>query len=165
MGHALNNINRVLYIISAILMFILAWVIVVDVVGRGVFNSPLTGTHEIVSNTIVAIAYLQLSYSIEVGGMLRSEVLVSRLPPRIANFMTFLRHLAGAVVFGLIVYAAWNPTLHAWEIREYFGAASFRYPTYPVRTVLVVCCALAFLVYLMQAWQALRGTPKQPRTN
>ena len=65
--------------------------------------------------------------------------------------------LTGAAVFLCMVYASWEPTLHAWKIGEYYGGGDFRFPVYPVRSVLVFCCALAAVNYLARALAAIRG--------
>jgi TRAP-type C4-dicarboxylate transport system permease small subunit len=61
--------------VAAIWLFSLAFLILADVLARGLFNSPIQGTAELVSNSIVAIAFLQLSHSIRMRGMLRAEFL------------------------------------------------------------------------------------------
>jgi TRAP-type C4-dicarboxylate transport system permease small subunit len=156
---ALSAVNRATYLLSAVTMFGLAWIILFDVIGRGFFNHPLTGTFEIVSNTIVVIAFFQLAYSIQIGGMIKSDILISRLPARGAAAARIFRHLCGALVFGLGAYASFEPMLDAWASGEYAGAASFRYPTYPVRSIIVITCTLAALVYVSLAWRLLIGSP------
>lgn len=153
----LSRLNKSIYVISALVMFALSWVIAIDVTGRGVFSAPLVGTHEIVSNTIVAIAFLQLAYSIEIGGMLRSGVLTSRAPLGLQRVLAILRQGAGGLIFALVAFACWGPMLHAWETGEYFGAAQFRYPTYPIRTIIFITAILACLVYLSKVRAALRA--------
>lgn len=149
--------NRALYVLSAFLIFVITAIIVVDVVGRGVFNAPLTGTVEIVSNVIVVIAFLQVSYAVQTGGMFHTRILLDRLPEAGQRILSALGELTGAAVFTLMIYASWEPMLHAWRIGEYYGGGSFRFPVYPVRSILIFCCALAAINYLLRAYLAVSG--------
>lgn len=161
----LSKLNKISYVISALVMFALSWVIVIDVVGRGVFDSPLVGTYEIVSNTIVAIAFLQLAYAIEIGGMLRSDVLTASAPLHVQRILAILRHGAGAFIFCLVAYATWDKMIHAWEIGEYHGAAQFRYPTYPIRTIIFITAIMATLVYVAKIINAFSADSDELESN
>ncbi|MEQ9476672.1 TRAP transporter small permease [Marinovum algicola] len=152
-----HSLNRILYILSALLILLVTLMIISDVVGRGVFNAPLTGTVETVSNIIVVIAFLQVSYSIQTGGMFHSTILLDVLPAPARRLLVALGELTGAAVFLCMVYASWEPTLHAWKIGEYYGGGDFRFPVYPVRSVLVFCCGLAAVNYLLRALAAILG--------
>ncbi|EEA94690.1 TRAP-type C4-dicarboxylate transport system, small permease component [Pseudovibrio denitrificans] len=144
--------------LSALLILFVTSLIVLDVLGRGLFNKPLTGTVEIVSNIIVVIAFLQISYSIQTNGMFHTDMFVNLLPEGLKKFVRLLGELAGAALLGMMIYASWEPMLHSWSIGEYFGGGQFRFPVYPVRTVVVFCCCLAFLNYLLRAFDAVTGS-------
>lgn len=154
----IHSLNRILYILSALLILLVTLMIITDVVGRGLFNAPLTGTVETVSNIIVVIAFLQVSYSIQTGGMFHSTILLDALPAPVRRLFVALGELTGAAVFLCMVYASWEPTLHAWKIGEYYGGGDFRFPVYPVRSVLVFCCGLAAVNYLGRAIAVILGT-------
>ena len=155
------RINRMLHMSAAIWLFMLALVILVDVLGRGLFNSPLAGTAEIVANSVVAIAFLQLNHSIRMDGMLRAEILEPYLPKAIALWLRAIGCLLGALLFSAIAWSAWGPMLEAWRIGEYAGnEGSLKVPTYPVRTLLVCMCGLAAFNYLIMARQLLQATEK-----
>ena len=75
-----NRINdRLVYVllaVAALITFCLSFLIVADVVGRVVFNSPVKGTPEIVSMSIVIICFLLAGYSVQSGSMLQADILV-----------------------------------------------------------------------------------------
>ena len=53
-----------------------------DILGRVLFNSPIIGVPEIVKVSVVAIVWLQMSYTLKIGGHIRSDVVLDRLSPR-----------------------------------------------------------------------------------
>ena len=52
-------VTNALLVVAAMLAFLLSFLVVADVIGRAIFNSPVQGTPEIVSISIVIICYLQ----------------------------------------------------------------------------------------------------------
>ncbi len=157
-----TRINSLLHISASIWLFMLALVILVDVLGRTLFNFPLAGTAEIVANSTVAIAFLQLSHSIRMGGMLRAEILEPFLPEAIARWLLAIGFILGAILFSAIAWGAWDPMLEAWRIGEYAGyEGSLKVPTYPIRTVLVCMCCLAALNYMIMAWRLIKSAGRR----
>jgi TRAP-type C4-dicarboxylate transport system permease small subunit len=158
LGSFLVWLNSLLHIFAAIWLFLLTLVILADVLGRGVFNSPLPGTAEIVANSVVAIAFLQLNHSISMGGMLRAEFLDAYLPGALVEFFKTSGYVLGCLLFLLVAWGAWNPMVEAWLIGEFAGnEGSIKLPTYPVRTLLVAMCLLAAVNYAFIAFQSLKN--------
>lgn len=155
LDRVLDLIARTMKIVAAVLLFMLSIFILVEVLARSV-NIPITGLKEIVANSIVIIAFLQLPYTIRIGGMLRAEVMESLIGPRSAEFILRIAYVLGALLFGLVAYAGWTPMLRAWASGEYEGEGGFRVVTYPVRIIIVLGGALGALNFLMLA---LRGAP------
>jgi TRAP-type C4-dicarboxylate transport system, small permease component len=147
----LDRLTFGLHLLAALWLFSLAFVILVDVVGRGLFSSPLHGTPEIVSNSIVSIAFLQLTHAIRMRGMLRTDIVEQFLPEAGVRVLRAIGYLVGAALFGAMAWSSWEPMLSAWEIGEYSGEGALRVPTYPVRTIIVAMSALASICYLMLA--------------
>ena len=140
---------RALLAFSATLAFLLSFLVVADVVGRVVFNAPVKGTPEIVSMTIVIICFLQASYAIRSGGMLRVDALTNMLPARARAALAVWGCLLGALFFAVILYGGIDPLLHAWRSAEYEGEGALRVPTWPARLTVLLGSALALLDYIL----------------
>ncbi len=153
-----DRLNQALMVLAAFWGFILAVVITVDVVGRGLFAMPLTGSLEIVTNSIIVIAFLQLGYAVRSRSMLRADFLVHFLPGKLRQGLAFLGYLAGAFVFGLLVAACVEPAMDAWHSGEFEGEGALRVPTWPMYGVILLGSGLASLNYIILAWLALAGT-------
>lgn len=142
--------------LAAAWLFMLALLILADVVGRGLFNQPLPGTAEIVANSLVAIAFLQLSHAIRMHGMLRAELLQPYVPKALWRTFIVVGYVVGTLFFLAIAYASWEPMLNAWEIKEWAGEGALRVPTYPLRSLIVAMSVLAAICYAFLAIKALR---------
>ena len=107
----LERLNWALHMGAAAWLFCLALLIVFDIASRAIFSAPVSGTAEIVADSVVAICFLQVSYAIRKGGMLRSELLDNWLPPVAARAIEVLGCLLGAGLFGLLAWSAFPSCL------------------------------------------------------
>jgi TRAP-type C4-dicarboxylate transport system permease small subunit len=160
-------ITNALLVIAATLAFLLSFLVVADVTGRVLFNSPVKGTPEIVSISIVIICYLQAAYAIRSGGMLRVDAVVTLLPAPVRGALDVAGALLGAAFFGLIVWGAYDPAVYSWTSDEFEGEGALRVPVWPARFIMILGAALAILNYLLLAYQSLlrmlgRGAPPPP---
>jgi TRAP-type C4-dicarboxylate transport system permease small subunit len=157
--HFLQKINdqvtRAMLAVAALLAFMLCFLVVADVVGRVVFNSPVKGTTEIVSLSVVIICYLQAGFAIRSGGMLHVDMFVSKGGPRTQSAFAVLSALAGLVFFGLICWGSWDGAHHAWASNEFEGEGALRVPVWPARFVLVLGTFLACFSYCLLLIQHL----------
>ena len=149
---------------AATLALLLSFLVVADVIGRTVFSSPVKGTPEIVSMSIVIICFLQASYAIRSGGMLRVDTFESALPARLREALLAAGCLLGAAFFGVILYGGLDPLAHAWSSDEYEGEGALRVPTWPARLTVIFGAGLAALNYLLAfAGHARHLLPKKGR--
>ena len=72
LNNSVATLGKILNAIAAIWLALLAFIILYDVVGRGVFNSPLSGAREVIGNSVVAILFLQIPLAIQRGSMIRT---------------------------------------------------------------------------------------------
>jgi TRAP-type C4-dicarboxylate transport system permease small subunit len=155
--NVVSRINRVLHMLAAGWLVVLAFFILADVLGRGLFSLPIQGTPELVANSVVTIAFLQVSYSIRLGGMLRAEIVNMIVSPGVARALRVIGYVLGAALFATLAYAGWEPMMFSWSIGEFHGEGAMRVPAYPVRTVLVVIGGLAAINYALLAWREVEA--------
>ena len=144
-----NWISSALLGFSALLALLLSFLVVADVIGRVVFNSPVKGTPEIVSMSIVIICFLQASYAIRSGGMLQVDAIQKILPRRFQVVVSLFGHLLGIAFFLVVVYGGIDPLAHAWNSNEFEGEGALRVPTWPARSAVILGAALAALEYFL----------------
>ena len=81
---------RLLLAAAAIIIFLLGFLVCADILGRGVFNSPVKGTPEMVSMSIVIICFLLAGYSVQSGSMIYTDVFSSMFGVRGRAFAQLL---------------------------------------------------------------------------
>jgi TRAP-type C4-dicarboxylate transport system permease small subunit len=152
-NNVISWISRTLLGFSALLALLLSFLVVADVIGRVIFNSPVKGTPEIVSMSIVIICFLQASYAIRSSGMLKMDALQIALPARASAAIAAVGCLLGAAFFLVVVYGGIDPLHHAWVSNEFEGEGALRVPTWPARAAVMLGSALAATEYLLEMVQ------------
>lgn len=150
MIHDINaRIVRMLLLVAAAIILLLGFLVCADVIGRTVFNSPVKGTPEIVSMSIVVICFLLAGYAVQSGGMIYTDSVIRLLGHRGRAFGQLLSAVLGILFFGLIVWGSFEPLLHAISSGEYEGEGALRVPAWPARVSVLVGSALVVVTYVV----------------
>lgn len=142
---------------AATLAFLLSFLVCADVIGRVAFNSPVKGTPEIVSFSIVVILWLQAAYAIRSGGMIWVDAVHAHLPNRVQRACEVFAALLGIAFFVLVFWGSLDPALHAWNSNEFEGEGALRVPVWPARFMVVLGSFLAAFNYLLIAIERARA--------
>ena len=107
----LENLNarvvRLLLAGAAVIIFLLGFLVCADIFGRALFNSPVKGTPELVSMSIVIICFLLAGYSVQSGSMIYTDVFSSMFGLRGRALAQFLSAVLGILFFGLIIWGSY----------------------------------------------------------
>lgn len=150
------KLSRGIHLVSAFWTMGLALLIFADVMGRQLFGAPVPGTKEILQNSVVTIAFLQLPLAIYSGSMLRTSIFADAVPLFARRILRTITALLGMAVFIALVWSTTDSFADAYRIGEYEGEGSLRVPTWPVRGAVLVMSAFVVLAYLQMIvldWQ------------
>ena len=137
-------------LVSALATFLMMMLVVANVLGRYLFNAPLTGTLEFTESLLVLIIFLSVALTQYDGGHIRVTLLTRRLPRACARALTVFCMLAGAVFFAWCAYAAWKFAAQSWSFNEQeWGTVVF--PLWPVKFVVFVGIAMLAIQFLLDA--------------
>jgi TRAP-type mannitol/chloroaromatic compound transport system permease small subunit len=145
--------------LGSLVIIAMTGAVVADVTGRYLLNAPINGTAEMVTMAVVAVLYLQLSYTLRSGRMTRSDAfytsLVTRHPP-VGNTLGLLFHIAGACLAAAIMAGAWPKFLAAWHEGYYVGVIGvFTFPEWPLLLTIFLGCALTGLQFVLLTFESL----------
>lgn len=163
---SLGSLANVLNVLAATWLLILAFVILYDVLGRALFNSPFLGAREILGNSVVAILFLQVPLAIHRGNMLRTTLiydLTGVTGKRVIDIVTFLLGVGFFVAMGV---GGWDDMITGWRIREFEGIGALEIPVYPIRTIAVFLSFFGAIIYLAMVAEIvsnwIRGADSAP---
>ncbi len=147
-----DRLSKFLMIVAAAWAFGLSFLVLGNIIGRFVFDSPIYGTAEMVAASIVIIVFLQAGYAIRSRAMLRADFLVIHLPDIVQRILLAFGYLLGAAFFLMIITGGWEESILAYVEGEYEGEGALRVPSWPARWTVLIGSALAMINYLVMAY-------------
>jgi len=156
-----DSIISIMNSVGTVWVFILLILLNMDIFGRFLFNYPIRGVPEIVSLSIVALVFMQITHTLKVGRLTRSEAAlnwVGRKLPRLKSFIDGIFHLVGTALFLIILKGSLPMFVKSWRIDEYVGAeGDFMAPVWPVKLIIVIGCIAAALQFFILAIDHFRA--------
>ena len=153
MSRFLNRLTVVLNTIGSLLIVMLVILVNTDVIGRSLFNSPLSGVPEIVSLSIVAIVFLQVAYTVQQGKLTRSDALLTMVGkrfPKLKLMVEALFNMIAAILVAVLFSVSYPFFLKAWSKNTFVGSiGDFTAPIWPIKLIIMVGCAALFCQFLM----------------
>lgn len=145
----IHKISFVFAVISAVAMMFMAIISTVDVVGRYIFNHPLTGAQEIVEVTMCVFVYAGLALAISQDKVIFVPVIVERLSVKVQGVIKCVGNILCAVMSFLILYQLTIPTVSK---MSNFNQATMvlKIPHGPLYVFVVICYGLISLELILK---------------
>jgi TRAP-type C4-dicarboxylate transport system permease small subunit len=124
--------------VGAFALFTMMCLTTVDVVGRYIFNRPITGVFELTEYLVLILIFSFIGYTQSQKGHVAVDILLPLLPPRLKKLIDVANHLICLALMGLIT---WMGVAKALELKV-VGEASpnLHIPAYPFAFYLVLGC-------------------------
>ena len=131
-------------------------VVVLDVAGRALFNSPLPGGNEFSELLLVGMIFLGLAAAQQQRQHFAIEIAVQHLPPRVRRWVEIAGWLVSLALVGLL---GWLSAQQAWasmlKSEASYGTISF--PIWPARMVLAFGLGLLAAQFAVDIVRRVRG--------
>lgn len=141
-----------LNVIGTLLIVLIMLLVNADVIGRGLFNNPVSGVPEMVSMSIVAIVFLQIAQTFAKGRLTRTEAIldfVENRAPKLRIAMDIVFAIAASALIWQILAASGPLFRKAWVRNTFEGTiGDFTAPIWPVKLIILIGCT-ALLVQLV----------------
>lgn len=151
-----DRLTKFLMIVGALWAFFLCFFILADIVTRAL-NIPISGTKEIVANSVVIIVFMQIGFAVRSDSMLRADFLVAAMPKPVQKALLIFAFALGAALFFFLLKAGITPALRSFANGEFDGEGALRVPVWPTRWMILVGAGLAGVNYLLLALVEIFG--------
>ncbi|MDP2917208.1 MAG: TRAP transporter small permease subunit, partial [Dehalococcoidia bacterium] len=146
---ASKGINYFGIVILAAMMLLTA----VDVIGRYVFNRPLTGSLELTEFMMVILVAFGLAYTGLQKGHIDVDIVITRLPPKT---QAVINAITNTLSLGLFALITWRSVLYGESLRVgKFVSSSLFIPIYPFAYLVALGSLLLCLVFLINLLEHL----------
>lgn len=149
-----ENFSHLLYVLAIVVLAALMFLTVVDVFGRYIFNSPITGTQELSEISLMLITFLGISFTALSKGHVRVELLLMFLPQNVRVVFNILTELICLIVSLAITYSgfAYAKTVFARDI----STELLHIPVWPFLCCLAIGCLLLSIVFFKEVVQSFK---------
>ncbi len=137
-------------LISSAATFLTMLLVVANIIGRYLFNKPVTGTLEFTESLLVLTIFCSIALTQYDGGHIRVNLITRRLPDRASRILTVIAMLCGCAFFTWCSYAAWLFAAQSYSFGEQeWGEVVF--PLWPMKFVVFFGIALLAIQFLLDA--------------
>ena len=162
MCRAYGRLLQACGVLSAVSIFIMLVLVVANVIGRYLFNAPITGAFEITESLLVVSIMLGLALTQYYDGHIRVTILTRRMPARWARLAKIATLLLGALFFAWCAYATWKFALESYSFKEQeWGTITF--PLYPFKFVVFLGVVLLAVQFFLDMINEIAGNPPEGR--
>lgn len=151
-----DRLTKLLMILGAIWAFVLCFFILADIIFRAM-NLPISGTKEIVANSVVIIVFMQVGFAVRSQSMLRADFLVVMLPEILQKLLLIFAYLLGAALFLFLLKAGIKPALRSFANGEFDGEGALKVAVWPARFAILLGAGLAGVNYVLLALVEIFG--------
>ncbi len=148
----LGWIVRAANLVSAACVLILMVLVVADILGRYLLNSPVPMAYEVGSFLMVFIVFLGLAYTQSVGAHIRVEFLTLRFSPKVRDILDIVASVLGLLLYATITYQSAIWAWASWQVGDYV-AGLINIPRWPSQFVVPLGAALLCLQFLADVAQ------------
>lgn len=145
-----DQLTKLLMILGAVWAFFLCFFILADIITRAL-NMPISGTKEIVANSVVIIVFMQIGFAVRSGSMLRADFLVLAMPKPIQKLLLIFAFALGAAFFFFLLKAGIKPAVRSFANWEFDGEGALRVPVWPTRWMIIFGAGMAGVNYVLLA--------------
>jgi len=155
LDRGLHRLESWLTLAGGVVIFLLVFLATANVLGRWLFDLPLSGYIDWVEQAMAFIAFLGLAYTQRLGGHIRMDMLIARVHGRLLWVQEFVGTLLMLAVSLLLTWGSWLHFLRAWELGD--SSLDIDLPTWPAKLVVPVALGLLSLRLLLQLWGYARA--------
>ncbi len=152
-----ERLTHLLGWIAGLAVLLMMFHVMIDVIGKYMFNAPFPGTAEIVANYyMIGCVFLPLAWVEAANGSIVVEVIYEKVPERVQAVMLVLADLVAAVYYAVLAWFSWNVAAHAFRVNETVDGI-WRITTWPAKFVLPFGFGLVVVILALRVCLGDRG--------
>ena len=147
---ALFRVEGTLTLAGGITVFALMLLAVAQILGRKLFNLPVTGFIDWVEQAMAIFAFLGIAYCQRLGGHIRMDIVIGSLKGRALWLAEFLSTLVMMVITLVILYGAYGHFHRALELGD--SSIDISLPLWPAKLMVPLALSILALRLAIHLW-------------
>jgi TRAP-type C4-dicarboxylate transport system permease small subunit len=155
----IQTVNRYLFTLGAVPLFIATILTVIDVSGRYI-RLPLPGTLEISTLCLALSVALTLAHTQALKGNTDVDVLYNYLPPKAKKLISVVTSFLCMIIVGLMAWRAWPWVAFSHRCQEWVDIIGW--PLWPFKAAMLLGLFSLFLQFILDFVESLRQLAGKP---
>ena len=155
----IRTVNRYLFALGAVPLFIATILTVIDVSGRYI-RLPLPGTLEISTLCLALSVALTLAHTQALKGNTDVDVLYNYLPPKAKKVTGVVTSFLCVIIVGLMAWRAWPWVAFSHRTQEWVDIVGW--PLWPFKAAMLLGLFCLFLQLILDLIESLRELARKP---
>lgn len=149
------KLESILTLLGGLVIFLLVFLATTNVLGRWIFDLPISGYIDWVEQAMAFFAFLGIAYTQREGGHIRMDMLVGNIHGRPLWFTELISTILMLAVTLVLIYGSYLHFLRAFQIGD--SSLDINLPTWPAKLVVPVALSILALRLLLQVWGYARA--------
>ncbi len=154
----LFKLETLLNLLGGIVIFLLVFLATTNVLGRWIFNLPISGYIDWVEQSMAFMAFLGIAYTQRLGGHIRMDMLVGHLHGRGLWLVELTSSVLMFITTLALIYGSYIHFLRAYTIGD--SSLDIDLPIWPAKLIVPVALTILALRLLVQIWGYYRAIIK-----
>lgn len=149
------KIESALNLVGGFIIFLLVFLATANVLGRWLFNMPISGYIDWVEQSMAFMAFLGIAYTKREGGHIRMDIVVSHLKGRALWLLELFSSVVMLIVTLVLIYGSYVHFLRAYTLGD--SSLDIDLPTWPSKLVVTFALTVLAIRILLQIWGYFRA--------
>lgn len=149
------RLESILTLCGGIVIFLLVFLATSNILGRWIFDLPISGYIDWVEQSMAFMAFLGIAYTQRMGGHIRMDILVSHLHGRPLWVLEFISALLMFLFTLVLIYGSYLHFARAYDLGD--SSLDIDLPIWPAKLVVPVALTILALRLGLQLWGYLRA--------
>ena len=157
------KLESFLALLGGITIFLLVLLAVVNVLGRWLFNLPVSGYIDWVEQAMAVFAFFGIAYCQRLGGHIRMDIVIGSLKGRALWISEFTSTLIMLLLTSVLVYGSYLHFLRAFNNGD--SSIDIGLPVWPAKLVVPIALLILAIRLVLQLWgyiRAIKNNTDQP---
>jgi TRAP-type C4-dicarboxylate transport system permease small subunit len=150
------RLEAALNLAGGLAIFLLVLLATANVLGRWLFDLPVTGYVDWVEQAMAFIALLGIAYTQRLGGHIRMDLVIGRLRGRLLWLAELVTVVLMLLVTLVLIYGSYLHFWRAYDIGD--SSVDINLPTWPAKLVVPFALSVLALRLVLQLWGYARAT-------
>lgn len=152
-----DRLSGALMVVSTIALALMALNIIIDVAGRAVWNTPVTGTLELTATWwMPALVLLAFGFTERKQEHIKVTLLVEALPHRMRQIVEGSLSLVSILLLALLTFHTFSNAIYSWGI-SLSTSGTLILPIWPMKFVAALGLTILLLQFLASAYRYFAG--------